>query len=267
MRPGTFHMVMTISDSLSVGGMYYDPLLYDYMQFTQLQLHVNGQRICNSDYPGAQNYLFQLVGCYWWMLFSANCFDSKQTDPKLFMAFYNEITGMCFHSFLSGMIDYFNSPTEQGCLPPLKQLIAITLSVSQSYDLTPQQNEDEITKRWPPGYKLDRSTAQTYTSDILTLIEKKVPEELWDLKSRITLILDKMNPNRRQRDLREVGESLRDFYHDNEHEYCSKKGRCSSWVGDPPGDEESAELSDGEAIPSLKSLRISSRSRSKSFQL
>jgi hypothetical protein len=64
MDPGRFHIVISLCDTLSIGGMFHVPSQYDKMLLTQIQLHLHGQRICNSDYPGAQSHLFQLVGSY-----------------------------------------------------------------------------------------------------------------------------------------------------------------------------------------------------------
>jgi len=64
MQPGTFHFVVTVADSLSIGYMFYPSATYEKMLFTQLQLHADGQRISNSDYPGSSIYLFYLIGLY-----------------------------------------------------------------------------------------------------------------------------------------------------------------------------------------------------------
>jgi hypothetical protein len=151
----------------------------------------------------------------------------------------------------------------QGRLPPLRQLTALTLAVSKSHELTPQQNEEEVAKRWPPGYKKDRNTAQEYAKDIFTFVTKYASKDYKDLTSQMETFLASLDPNRRQRDLRERGlESVKDFYHDNEHEYRSRGGKSGIWIGNHPPypgsifDEESAELSDGELVPKMETLGV-----------
>jgi hypothetical protein len=135
------------------------------------------------------------------------------------------------------------------------------LSVIHSIELTPQQNEEEVAKRWPTGYKRDRDTAQGYAQEVLDFTTEFASEELLGLLVPFNKFTDSLDPNRRQRDLRELGlESMKGFYHDNEHEYRAKKGKTDIWVGNPPPyqgcvfDNESAEWSDGEAVPHLKEL-------------
>jgi hypothetical protein len=64
MPPGTFHAVMTTRDSVSIGGMFYLPNQYTTTFYTLVQLHLHGQRICNSDIPTAPLYLFRILNAY-----------------------------------------------------------------------------------------------------------------------------------------------------------------------------------------------------------
>ena len=64
MPPGTFHAVMTTEDSVSIGGMLFLPSSYTDMLRCQIQLHLQGQWLSNSDYPGSHVDLFDL--CYYY---------------------------------------------------------------------------------------------------------------------------------------------------------------------------------------------------------
>jgi len=68
MPPGTPHAVVTLEDSVSFGGMYYLPSMYSETLNAILDLHTHGQRLTNSDVPGAHLYLFHLVGYYFAIL-------------------------------------------------------------------------------------------------------------------------------------------------------------------------------------------------------
>jgi hypothetical protein len=60
MRPGTFHMVLTLEDSVSTGGMFYNPVCYDRTAMALLSTHLHGMRVSNLSYPGGQLVLFEL---------------------------------------------------------------------------------------------------------------------------------------------------------------------------------------------------------------
>jgi hypothetical protein len=64
MPAGTLHFVITLSESVSTGQMFYLPTNYTRTFYTMVELHLDGQLICNSAYPGAQLHLFRLVGYY-----------------------------------------------------------------------------------------------------------------------------------------------------------------------------------------------------------
>ena len=77
MPPGTLHAVLTIRNSVSLGGMCHLPTSYIRMLRTQIQLHLEGLRLTNSDYPGTHTRLFELLGYYYRALEYAGLVEGK----------------------------------------------------------------------------------------------------------------------------------------------------------------------------------------------
>jgi hypothetical protein len=80
MRPGTLHMVISLEDSVSTGGMFYNPKCYDLTLDTIVQLHHDGMRLSNSNYPGSQLILFQLFAHYHSKLVNAGFYRMSSYD-------------------------------------------------------------------------------------------------------------------------------------------------------------------------------------------
>src|ERR1700742_2425678 len=103
-----------------------------------------------------------------------------------------------------------------GNVPTVKELAALVLAVCYSHRLTPQQNENEVTKTWPPGYKVDRARAQKWARElkegVVDVLEK---EHCQQLMEEVEAAL-KVHPEKQQRDLPETPHET--FYHDLDHE-------------------------------------------------
>ena len=133
-------------------------------------------------------------------------------------------------------------------VPTLRGLVALTVMVTKSHELTPQQPEEEIPRRWPLDYGSDRYIAQCYaeelTSKFLAIVAR---EDLTEILELVERNLSFVHLNRRQRDLREEGKLyIGEFFQDNEHELRITGDPKSSWVGDPPpARDEEGDLSDG----------------------
>lgn len=106
-----------------------------------------------------------------------------------------------------------------------------------SHRLTPQQNEAEVVKSYPPGYKHDRTRACIFATEMYSKLEETglVPEGVsTQLFSQMeqSLCVDR---NRQQRDLPEQGlDDKGPFFHDNEHEYRVTLQPDATWVGPRP---------------------------------
>ena len=108
-------------------------------------------------------------------------------------------------------------------LPDLENLAALTALVLCSHKVPPQQFDDDDTVYWPLYYLNDRKIAQVLAGQLKKLLP---PETEQEIERHVQYIEEAVSedPNRRQRDYLEVGQSkgLR-YYNNNEHEYHANK--------------------------------------------
>jgi hypothetical protein len=123
-----------------------------------------------------------------------------------------------------------------GEVPKPIELVALCLTVQSSSRLTPQQNENEVLKRYPRGYKSDRELANKLSKLLLMSLLKQgmVDRSKMDMFKGWIEVQTEQDPNRQQRDLLEVGEDAAGFFHDNEHQYRATMHPRSPWVGNRP---------------------------------
>lgn len=116
-------------------------------------------------------------------------------------------------------------------------MLHLCATVLFSEKLTPQQNEFEVVKQYPEGYKHDRSLACELALEISNQLSAVELVNEDDVK-RIKMFLEHQlghNQNRQQRDLPEKGSKSREpFFHDNEHEYRSTLDTNCTWIGKRP---------------------------------
>ena len=82
MPPGTVHTVMTVFDSVSTGGLFFVPTLFNRSLDTLIELHEDGRRLSNSDYPGAQVHYFHLLASYHLSLSSYGFYNDPPHSAK-----------------------------------------------------------------------------------------------------------------------------------------------------------------------------------------
>lgn len=226
MRPGTVHTVLTVRDSVSVGGMFYHQDHYEATLRTIIALHLNGQRLTNSFYPGTHALLFHSLGYYYENIRSSGLLLQTSEASQLNNMYSVLERGESILNFgrLPTQHDY-NCSDEQ--VPAIRQLAALCIAVKYSSSLTAQQSENEEVKRWLRGYRADRTKAVSFAESILDHIIQVIDKESYnELESLVKAAL-KAQPNRQQRDLPEVGDIIKGkfgFCHDNEHEYRVTEG-------------------------------------------
>lgn len=104
MRPGTMHMVMTLTASLTVGGIIHFPFCYTRTLDAIIDEHLWGQRLSNVDYVGSHLALFLLLGYYGRRVgqhcikdqengqsLDIVCFQDFQAQGKLCFRFANQV--------------------------------------------------------------------------------------------------------------------------------------------------------------------------------
>jgi hypothetical protein len=284
MQPGTFHAVLTIRDSVSTGHMFFLPTQLTRTFFTMVQIHLDGQRISNSDYRGAQLGLFRLAAYYSTVLQHAGiATDSavgrewSEEDESIYAKLQSRSEETQTHQ-----TDVYEKNLR---VPPLQDLAALVTIVLHSEDLTPQQEEGVPVKPYPSGYKHDRELGKRHAQ---LLLDRVINRRISGFYEQLVIHLEEAckstsHRNRHQRDLPEVGEPIsnsgyfisRDpsdpgfftatFLHDNEHEMRTRplfgpwdgpqptlpKSKSKKRRRDEKGREEELEWSEGEPFPAL----------------
>jgi hypothetical protein len=119
-----------------------------------------------------------------------------------------------------------------------------------SHLLTAQQDAKQPIKRYPRGYKADRKKAAELGVELFKkLVSCGLVDGLTeDLHAQVSERLTwgpHQNKHCIQRDLPEVGETTKDFYHDDEDEYL-KTRQVAGWLMKNGQPENYANYSDGE---------------------
>ena len=249
MPPGTFHAVLTIRDSVSTGHMFYVPCQLVKTFYTMVQIHVDGLRISNSDYRGAQLGLFRLVAYYATVLEEAGL----APDEALPKPWTQEEDNL--YAQLQSRSKRSDDPYKNLMVPPLEDLAALVCIVLNSERLTPQHSDGEPLNPYPAGYKHDRSLGKKYAQLVLNRVIRRIShvETFYnELEVYRKNVCDDsvVHQNRHQRDLPEIGEPIDEtrfaisedpydpegfvstFLHDNEHELRTRGH--GPWEGKRP---------------------------------